>query len=321
MDSDLSRIALLGGLLPGQIVGFGLLLLWGLLRPPGLGENEEPRRRLRWGAPTLFALGLLATSASVGTLDSALWPTNVAGRSLAIGAVALACGLIDALSPSRALAWSARALGGAGAALIIVSAMRPHALSTPDVAIWCAVSAACVVAGAWAMEAAPDPRAWVAPAQGAMITQGLLGLVYWSGLAGSATQMGGLIAMLVAAGLAGAIIGRVRLDRGGWSFLACVIVGMLALARVLGSGAVPPIAFALMLAGVPSAALGRWLAGRVNGRFAPPLIALTITAIPIAGGAWLGWSAYNAPDDQHADGADAWDGSGDDEGVYYTDDE
>ncbi len=317
MESDLFRIALLGGLLPGLIVGVGLLLLWGLLR----GEDRENRidshRRLRWGAPVLFGLGFLATAGAVGTLDSSLWPTNVVNRALAIGGIALACALLDALSPVRAIAWAARGAGGAAASWVVVSALHPHALNTADVALWCTLAGLGAALATWMMESPASQRAWVAPAQGVVIAQGILGLVYWSGLAGSAPQIGGVVAMLVAASVGAGLLGRVSLARGGWAFVCVLLVAYIALARVLGSGAVPVLAFALVLGGVPAGTLGRLASRRIDRPLVGALVALTITALPVAGGAWIGWRAYDAPEDDFVD----WSGDSDDDGVYYTDDE
>jgi hypothetical protein len=244
MGSDLYRIVLLGGLLPGLIVGVGLLLLFGLLRGEGRDGLREHGRRLRWGAPLLFFLGYLAVQGATGKIGPELWSSSVGDRFLGLGALGLACALLDAVSPWRLLGRLGTAIGGALATWMIVVVLHPHLLGTGDV-------------------------------------------VWWSVLGGVGC---------------------------GWTFLAIVLAGYLALARTLGDITPPDLAVALVLAGVVTGALGRWVGARARNAILGGLIALVFAAAPIGAGAFLAWRAYDSV------GADS-DGDGDDDVYYYTDDD
>lgn len=320
MESDLYRIALLGGLLPGLIVGVGLLLLWGLLRPDRDDQVSIKHRRLLCGAPVLFFLGFLAILGATGPIGPELWSASVADRRLALGALALACALLPSFVPFRALGAlvgvGGSAVGGALAAWMVASVYHPHLLGSGDIALWCVAGGLGCAAGAWLQGTTPIGRGWIAPAQAAMVIQGALGLMYWSSQALTAPQLGGLVGMLVAASMASAILGAVSLRGGGWVFIAVVLTGYLTLARVSGDTTPPALSMVLIPAGVVTGALGRWLGRRVRVRLLGAAIALLLTAAPVGGGAVIAWRAYDA-----AHSADAWEGDDDEDGVYYTDDE
>ena len=116
MGADLLRIVLLGALLPGLIVGVGLLMLWGLLRAEGRGSPLARLRRLRWGAPLLLFLGYLSVQGATGEVGPELWSSNVSDRFLALGALALACALVDSVCPWRGVGLLAPAIGGGASA-------------------------------------------------------------------------------------------------------------------------------------------------------------------------------------------------------------
>ncbi len=312
MESDLLRIVLLAGLLPGLIVGVGLVLVWGLLRGESDPEPTAPRRT-RWAAPVLFFLGAFSIAGATGSLDASLLPGNIGGRALAGAAIALAFGLFDALAPGRALASLARVLGGALSAWIIVSPLHPGSLSAGDVALWCVLAGLRCAACVWLMEAPTHRRAWLAPTQAVVVVGALAALVYWSGQAPSSIRVGGFAGMLVAASVAAALLGRVSLARGGWTALAVLLVASIAMARALGE--LPPLAVGLVVCAVATGAFGRWLSERLRLGLGGAVLALALTGAPIAGGAWVAWSAYNAPGEPPDTDGD------DDDGVYYTDDE
>ncbi|MFI4897874.1 MAG: hypothetical protein ACIARR_08615, partial [Phycisphaerales bacterium JB059] len=313
MGSDLFRIVLLGALLPGLIVGVGLLLLWGLLRPEGREDSPAGVRRLRWGAPLLLFLGFLAIQGATGTIGPELWSSNVGDRFLALGALALAVALLDAASPWRLLGLLGAAVGGALAAWMIVVVLHPHLLNTGDVVWWSLLGGAGAPLGVFLQECLPTRRGVVEAAQGALLVGGLMGLLYWSGQAPSVPELGGLQGMLVAAGVATAIVGVGTLARGGWAFVAIVLVGYLALARALGDLTPPDGAIALVLGGVLTGALVRWLGAKTGRGGLGGIIAQTLCAAPIGVGSLLAWRAY--------DSIDAGFDEDDDDGVYYTDED
>lgn len=314
MGSDLYRIVLLGGLLPGLIVGVGLLLLFGLLRGEGRDGLRELGRRLRWGAPLLFFLGYLAVQGATGKIGPELWSSSVGDRFLGLGALGLACALLDAVSPWRLLGRLGTAIGGALATWMIVVVLHPHLLGTGDVVWWSVLGGVGCVLGVWLQERFETRRGVVEAAQAALLVGGLMGLLYWSGQAPNVPELGGVQGMLVAAGMASVLTGGVSLARGGWTFLAIVLAGYLALARTLGDITPPDLAVALVLAGVVTGALGRWVGTRARNAILGGLIALVFAAAPIGAGAFLAWRAYDSV------GADS-DGDGDDDVYYYTDDD
>lgn len=215
------RDLLIGAVLPGAIVALVLGAAWLLL-----GRKPEKRPLPRWSAPVAFALAYLPADFAVRSWPQ-VWPADSTKRlvhmTLLLGAVGVATsllrvgrfrGLIHGLALVAAMWLPLEALGRGG--------------ETGTMLIWIGVSAGAALAFAVLLGRESERRGgWATPAHGAMIAMAASPVLLFGRMAVDGQVAGGVVAMLTAAAIVGAVCKRLTLHAGGSLVIAGLLVGML----------------------------------------------------------------------------------------------
>lgn len=251
-----TKIVLFAGLIPGVVVGAGLLASWTLARKRARPDSETPAEP-RWAAPVLLALVFLPADYAVKGFPT-LWTDNAVYRyphaALLIAAVAVLEGFAR---PAWYARMPLRAGAVAGAAWILG---WPYVIPPSEIMpVHQFVGWACVSAlGAMLVMEAADrgARHLRGPATPIVLLPAMAATPAVCFLFGSAyaAQSGAvLVAVTVASLLAGLLVRRLRLDGGG-------VTGMLALMYVFVLGTAfhfdPRSLASLLLIGAAPAGLG-----------------------------------------------------------------
>ncbi|MEZ6242124.1 MAG: hypothetical protein R3B57_03695 [Phycisphaerales bacterium] len=305
MEQTPAHMILLGVALPALIALVGALLAWGLL----CDDKTPAARRPWWVAPPALFLAFASVLGATNSVEASLWPLSAPERKLAIGLVALAAGMVDAISPWRVVRVAARMLGAGAAAWVTAGALHPHTLNTTDLVLLLTLAgvlaAACVwVFVRWESDASLGALALGLACGGAAVVL-FLGSSPKTGL-----QAGLLGAFFVAWGLGAVAVPRATLARGGATTLVVILVGLLTAGQAFSFEPAPWASYVLVLVALAGAGLGGRL-GRGRHWLVRTVLVFVTTAAPLGIGVGL---ALTPPRDQErgddAGDADGWDWSG-----------
>jgi hypothetical protein len=217
-----------------------------------------------------------------------LWPVNASERAVAVAIVAGILGLLAAaLRRHRRLAPAPAFIAGSFAALAVLIALHPHAVSTPLLSSALLMSGAWVGAGAHLLGRAEVARA--GPTVPAMLALALFAtslVMLFSAIGTYAQQVGALVAVLSAATLVAFWKKRATLGIGGitaiLSILAYFLVGAWQFSRN------PPLGALAVAAALPLAIplLARF-ASRSRAAFIGAWATLAILCVGAAGWAFM----------------------------------
>lgn len=220
-----TKLALFAGVIPGAISLLVLAVLW---RWRGRGAGDGPL----WAAPVLIAVAVVLGDSSKFGLPE-LWPDSNTYRFPHAAAVLALAGLIEALT--RLPAWGTlfvRASAYVGVCCMLCEGYHPQVLSTGQLVglIGIASVGMALVAHAADRGAAALPG-WRGPALLAVLFMAAGPLALLGGLSYGMHLATAMIALTVAAAIAGVVAPRLTLSSGG----VTALVGML-LALILGMG-------------------------------------------------------------------------------------
>ena len=217
------RELLIGVVLPGAIVALVLGAAWLLL-----GRRPGKRALPRWSVPLAFALAYLPAAYAVNPRFQA-WPADSTKRlvhiALLLGLVGVGTSLWVSMPPKARAAAHTLAMG---VAMWLPLEALGRRGDTGTMLVWVAGATAVAMAFAFLIDRESERRGgWAPPALTALVVMAVSPVLLFGAVATVGQIVGGLVAMLVAAAMVGAVARRFTLHPGGSLVIAGLVTAML----------------------------------------------------------------------------------------------